>query len=81
MQNSIQVVTHPPYSPDLAPCDFFLFPTVKEKVKGTQFGTPDVAVTAFGSAVSDLSHEQWANCFIVLENVVFRVKSRSNNTI
>ena len=25
------VVPHPPYSPDLAPCDFFLFPTMKKK--------------------------------------------------
>jgi hypothetical protein len=27
------VVHHPPYSPDLAPCDFFLFPTLKERLK------------------------------------------------
>ena len=25
----VQLLTHPPYSPHLAPCDFFLFPTVK----------------------------------------------------
>ena len=25
-RNSITVLEHPPYSPDLAPCDFFLFP-------------------------------------------------------
>ena len=25
----VQLVTHPPYSPDLAPCDWFLFPSVK----------------------------------------------------
>jgi hypothetical protein len=24
---------HPPYSPDLAPGDFFLFPTVKERLE------------------------------------------------
>jgi hypothetical protein len=24
-KHSIPVVPHPPYSPDLAPCDFFLF--------------------------------------------------------
>jgi hypothetical protein len=24
----------PPYSPDLAPCDFFLFPKMKLKLKG-----------------------------------------------
>ena len=30
---------HPPYSPDLAPCDFFLFPKMKLKLKGRRFDT------------------------------------------
>jgi len=28
-KNNIPVMEHPPYSPDLAPCDFFLFPKIK----------------------------------------------------
>ncbi len=28
---------HPPYSPDLAPCDFFLFPKLKSKLCGRRF--------------------------------------------
>jgi hypothetical protein len=32
---------HPPYSPDLAPCDFFLFPKIKLKLKGLQFDTTE----------------------------------------
>jgi hypothetical protein len=31
-QNMVRL-QHPPYSPDLAPSDFYLFPTVKEKPK------------------------------------------------
>jgi hypothetical protein len=31
------VVPHLPYFPDLVPCDFFLFPTVKSKLKGRHF--------------------------------------------
>jgi hypothetical protein len=31
------VVPHPPYSPDLAPCNFFLFPRLKSTLKGKQF--------------------------------------------
>jgi len=27
----------PPYSPDLAPCDFFLFPRMKRDLKGRRF--------------------------------------------
>jgi hypothetical protein len=30
---SIPLVPHPPYSPDLAPCDFFLFPRLKSTPK------------------------------------------------
>jgi hypothetical protein len=33
------VIPHPPYSPDLAPCDFSLFPTIKLKLKGCRFDT------------------------------------------
>ncbi|GFX18953.1 uncharacterized protein TNCV_322581 [Trichonephila clavipes] len=35
--NNITAMGLPPYSPDLAPCDFFLFPTVKSFLKGTHF--------------------------------------------
>ncbi|CAK9801815.1 Histone-lysine N-methyltransferase SETMAR [Anthophora quadrimaculata] len=28
---------HPPYSPDLAPCDYFLFPKLHLAMKGNRF--------------------------------------------
>jgi len=31
------VIPHPSYSPDLAPCDFFLFPKMELKLKGRRF--------------------------------------------
>jgi hypothetical protein len=34
---NMAVVPHPPYSPDLAPCDFFLFSRMKSKLKGRHF--------------------------------------------
>ena len=40
-RRSIEVLGHPPYSPDLAPCDFFLFPTLKKILRGRQ--SDDVA--------------------------------------
>jgi hypothetical protein len=33
------VIPHPPYSPDLAPFDFFLFPKIGLKLKGCWFDT------------------------------------------
>jgi len=35
--NSIITLPHPPYSPDLAPCDFFLFPNMNLQLKGRCF--------------------------------------------
>jgi len=36
------VVPHPPYLPDLAPSDFFLFPKLKMKFKGQRFQTEEI---------------------------------------
>ena len=33
------VFPQPPYSPDLAPADFFLFPQLKSSLKGRRFQT------------------------------------------
>jgi hypothetical protein len=37
--NNTVIVPHPPYSPDLAPCDFALFPKLNMKLKGRRFET------------------------------------------
>jgi histone-lysine N-methyltransferase SETMAR len=34
---NITVMEHPPHSPDLASCDFYLFPKIKLVLKGTHF--------------------------------------------
>ena len=38
-KHRITQVTQPPYSPDLAPCDFWLFPKLKPPLKGKRFQT------------------------------------------
>ena len=40
-----QCLDHPPYSPDLAPSDYNLFPELKEQLKGRHF-SPDGEVIA-----------------------------------
>jgi len=37
VKHNIPLLPQPPYSPDLAPCDFFLFPQLKKTMKGRQF--------------------------------------------
>ena len=39
VKQQIIQVTQPPYSPDLAPCDFWLFPKLKSLLKGKRFQT------------------------------------------
>jgi len=36
-QRKVTVLDHPPYSPDLAPADYFLFPKVKSHLKERLF--------------------------------------------
>jgi len=36
-QRGVPVLDHPPYSPDLAPANFFLFPHLKSIMKGASF--------------------------------------------
>ena len=43
----VKVLNHPPYSPDLSPCDFFLFPRLKKMLYGNNFSSR----SSFGSAI------------------------------
>lgn len=36
-ENNFEVISHAPYSPDLAPSDFWLFPTMKDTLRGRRF--------------------------------------------
>ena len=33
----VKVLNHPPYSPELSPCDFFLFPRLKKMLSGNKY--------------------------------------------
>jgi hypothetical protein len=40
-KQQVTILPHPPYSPDIAPCDFFFFPPLKEKFfVGIDFSWP-----------------------------------------
>jgi hypothetical protein len=38
-KHKMALIPHPAYSPDLALCDFVLFPKMKQKLKESQFDT------------------------------------------
>ena len=45
-KDNIAVLEQPPYSADLAPYDFFLFPKLKKVIKGTRFQDSEATKTA-----------------------------------
>ena len=53
----IKLLSHPPYSPDLAPSDFFLFGYLKEKIKGEQFTGSDVLLCRLRVLMDELDEE------------------------
>jgi len=48
------VMPQPPYSPDLATCDFFLFQKVKSAVKGHHFESTENIQRAVTQALNDI---------------------------
>ena len=59
----ITVLEHPAYSPDLAPIDFFLFPKVKEILKGRHFDDTDDIRSNTMAAPKTIPQNQFQNCF------------------
>jgi len=53
----------PPYSPDLALCDFFLFPRLKKVLKGRQFEATEDIKRNSTKTLLDIPKEAFAKCF------------------
>ena len=50
-----EILPHPAYSPDLAPCDFYLFSKLKEGLRGIRFDTVEEVNNAFKQAIMKLA--------------------------
>ena len=57
------MLEHPPYSPDLAPCDFFLFPKIKSALKGTRFKSIDAVKAKAREFMNKLSKDDLQHRF------------------
>ena len=62
-RKSISVVPQPPYSPDLSPCDFFLFPHLKNHLKGRNFGTLDTIQKSVTDELKGIPAEAFQHCY------------------
>ena len=55
----IKTVPHPPYSPDLSPCDFWLFP----KLRGCRYETIEEMKEAVMKVIETLTQEDFHGAF------------------
>ena len=58
----IKTVPHPPYTPDLAPCDFWLFP----KLRGSRYETIEEMKEAVTKVIDTLTQEDFRGAFLKL---------------
>ena len=61
-KNNIAVLEQPPYSSDLVPCDFFLFPKLKEVIKGTHFQDSEAINTDMTRELQAIPEESFQEC-------------------
>ena len=59
----INTVHHPPYSPDLAPCDFWFFPKLKEKYRGCCYEIIEEMKEAVMKVIDMLTQEDFHEAF------------------
>ena len=60
---SWELLDHAPYSPDLAPCDFHLFPKVKENLRGQRFEDEDAIEEAMKTSLLDVAKGSMVTAF------------------
>ena len=54
---------HPRYSPDLAPCDFWLFPKMKENLREQRFKSEEDIISAAMEAIRHLDKDAYVTAF------------------
>ena len=59
----VTVLDHSPYSPDLAPVDFFLFPSLKAAIKGARFANVNAIKDRAAAIPRSIQEEAFSVCF------------------
>ncbi|XP_037504875.1 protein GVQW3-like [Rhipicephalus sanguineus] len=57
------LVQQAPYSPDMAPCDFWLFPKLKRTLRGERFQTREDIMAATTAELNSIPKEAFSECF------------------
>jgi hypothetical protein len=64
-ENEITVAPHPPYSPDLAASDFYLFGFLKDGLKESVYDEPDELLGPSRHIWRTLSASPWRSFFVI----------------
>ena len=62
-KNNTLMMPQPPYSPDLAPCEFFLFPKLKRPMKGRRYATFEEIKAASKEELNKITKNDFLKCF------------------
>lgn len=60
----VSTLSHPPYSPDVAPPDFFLFPRIKRQLKGHRFDSVEAVQAATTRALYSIPEDDFQEAFV-----------------
>ena len=63
LENHVEQYENAANSPDLSPCDFFLFPKLKKQLCGIRFKDDNEMLTALEQVIDSLTKEDLKNCF------------------
>ena len=59
----VRVLNHPPYPPDLSPCDFFLFPRLKKMLYGNKYTSRGSLGSAIYQCLQQILKEDYLSAF------------------
>ncbi|KAJ4426506.1 hypothetical protein ANN_27320, partial [Periplaneta americana] len=62
-KHGITTVRQPPYSPEMAPCDFWLFPKLKTLLKGSRFESREEIMRNATTELNTIPKEDFQRCF------------------
>lgn len=63
-----ELLPHPPYSPDLAPCDYHLFSNLKKWLGGKKFNDNAEVIDAVNGYFEGLDNEHYKNGILAIEH-------------
>jgi histone-lysine N-methyltransferase SETMAR len=76
-----ELLEHPPYSPDLAPFDFYLLPKLKLFLTGQRFSSNQEAIAAVEGYFADLMKNHYRDRIMALEHLWSKCVSLKGNYV